>query len=362
MPVQWNTQKISESFSRAAIGEWAWSEALDVISEEASGAGATLVRLKGGLPQLPTTPSFQEAIDTYIRDGWANHDVRFRGVGHMMRHGVATDLDFISDDEIKRNPYYQDWLARFGLKWFAGVKIAGLEELWVLSLQRREDTLPFDEEERQCLVDLARGFGNDAVLASAFGFVRADEALAAFDASRKAAFVLDYAGVVAQHNQAADSLLGGAITLRERRLSCRDERSDERLGVAVGKALLPPTRSSYVSIERPDDFPLVAHVLPVQGAMHDIFSPCQAIVIVSDPTARAAPSTLALQAIFGLTHAEAKVASKLAAGWDLRAVSDELGTSVRASRSHLRSVFQKTGFRSQPGLVAALLELMMTEH
>jgi hypothetical protein len=34
------------------------------------------------------------------------------------------DLDYFSNEEIERHPYYQDFLGRFGLRWSAVVRIA----------------------------------------------------------------------------------------------------------------------------------------------------------------------------------------------------------------------------------------------
>lgn len=42
-----------------------------------------------------------------------NRDIRFQGVGTMLRKGVATDLDFITTDAIRHHPYYQEWLRPF---------------------------------------------------------------------------------------------------------------------------------------------------------------------------------------------------------------------------------------------------------
>lgn len=39
----------------------------------------------------------------------------------MRRYGVITDFDVMSPDEMKKSSFYQDFLGRKNLQWFAGV-------------------------------------------------------------------------------------------------------------------------------------------------------------------------------------------------------------------------------------------------
>jgi DNA-binding CsgD family transcriptional regulator len=58
--------------------------------------------------------------------------------------------------------------------------------------------------------------------------------------------------------------------------------------------------------------------------------------------------------LFGLTPAEAKVASALASGQSLAEAADEQMVRITTARTHLARIFQKTGTRQQ-SQVAALL-------
>lgn len=62
-----------------------------------------------------------------------------------------------------------------------------------------------------------------------------------------------------------------------------------------------------------------------------------------------------LAALYGLTRAEARLAAKLADGMSLEDAADALSVSINTARSHLKTVFQKTGVRRQAELVAQLL-------
>jgi DNA-binding CsgD family transcriptional regulator len=59
----------------------------------------------------------------------------------------------------------------------------------------------------------------------------------------------------------------------------------------------------------------------------------------------------------GLTASEAKLASALAEGLSLQGYAAREGLKIATARWHLQNVFQRTGARSQAGLVAMLVSL-----
>ena len=67
-----------------------------------------------------------------------------------------------------------------------------------------------------------------------------------------------------------------------------------------------------------------------------------------------------LQALFGLSPAEARVAGLLANGLTLKQIAHEQGTQHETVRKQLRAVYQKTGTNRQAELVRLLLHLPHT--
>jgi DNA-binding NarL/FixJ family response regulator len=62
-----------------------------------------------------------------------------------------------------------------------------------------------------------------------------------------------------------------------------------------------------------------------------------------------------LEELYGLTHAEARVAALLVEGASIEQASARLGVSVNTTKTHLSRVFDKTGTSRQAELVATLL-------
>jgi DNA-binding CsgD family transcriptional regulator len=64
-----------------------------------------------------------------------------------------------------------------------------------------------------------------------------------------------------------------------------------------------------------------------------------------------------LNRLFGLTPAEAGLASRLASGESLASAADALGMAKETARVHLRAVFTKTDTHRQAELVSLLATL-----
>jgi DNA-binding CsgD family transcriptional regulator len=100
--------------------------------------------------------------------------------------------------------------------------------------------------------------------------------------------------------------------------------------------------------------PSVAHLLPIKGAAHDLFSRAEALLIVTPLTASRMTDDSILSGLFDLTAAESRLARGLLEGLTLKEVARRLGLSVQTLRSQLKTVFDKTGAHRQVELITLL--------
>ena len=102
--------------------------------------------------------------------------------------------------------------------------------------------------------------------------------------------------------------------------------------------------------------PYVASVLPVSGA-GELFGNHRGAVaiIVADPEAKPRFDSAAVQSTFGWTAAETRVALLLLAGLRPREIADENDVSHETVRTQIKSLFAKSGIRSQTELVRVLM-------
>jgi DNA-binding CsgD family transcriptional regulator len=362
MGAQWNLAAAEAALSDAAVDPSRWDAAMDVVAEATGSFGTLLLPLRGRLPNVPKSRSLAASFDTYIRDGWVHRDVRFRAISTIIRRGVATEFDYTTPDEIARRPYYQEFLAPYGLRWFAGIKFASDDDLWVLSIQRSIAQGPFSPREQKTLAALSVRLSGAAALARALGFARAEAALAAFEASGSAVVLLDRFAEVLRINSAAQRLLGSDLQITRKRLSSRDRDATAALDHGLHALLWTQTSSALmppVVLPRNDKRPLLAYPMRLSAVSTDALAPCQALIVLVDLDARPRPPEHALRASFGLTAAESRLAVRIATGACLETVADEIGIAQETARNQLQAIFAKTDTHRQAELVAMLARLLI---
>jgi DNA-binding CsgD family transcriptional regulator len=262
---------------------------------------------------------------------------------------------------MNRHPYWQEFLAPYGLRWFAGVKFASGDDQWSLSIRRTVEQGPFSPSERQELAALSVHLSGAAALARALGFARAEAALASFEVSGSAVVLLDRRAEVLRINGAAQRLLGADLQIARKRLVSRgreataalDRTLHALLWAQTASALMPP-----VVLPRDGKRPLLAYAMRLSGVSADALAACQALVVLVDLDARPHPPESALRASFGLTAAEARLAVRLASGEPLDRIADELGVAYETSRNHVKAIFSKMDVHRQTELVAVLARLL----
>jgi DNA-binding CsgD family transcriptional regulator len=151
-------------------------------------------------------------------------------------------------------------------------------------------------------------------------------------------------GILKAKSPAAAQELRKAISL-----AARDEAKLGKTGLAI-------------PLTGPEAPPLVAHVLPMNGSeLRTRLQPEAAVaVFIGASMTTALDLTPAetkeyLRRRFGLTLAEANVALEVLNGDGRGAVAARLGISMTTVRTHLSSIFEKTGVRRQAELVRLLM-------
>ncbi|RVG01811.1 helix-turn-helix transcriptional regulator [Sinorhizobium meliloti] len=364
MGAAFDLESICSAFADAALDPALWGTAMEAVSEATRSYGAMLFDANGHLPGIPRSRSVGPSFDAYVRDGWIHRDIRYRIAPVLHQRGAGVDLDIISDAEMARHPYYQDFLAPFGLRWFAGVKVAAGDDFWCLSIQRTIQQGPFDRRELIELAELSQRLGPAAAFASAIGYARSEAACDAFMATGTPTAMLGRDGTVVCINGPAEGLLDQDLRIVSGRLvsgsrnstDAFDRSLNELLRSPASAAMMPPVQMSRVHSGRR---PLLAYLLRLPKVTHNSLSPCQAAAVFIDPDVRAKPAEAVLMSCFGLTRAEAKLAGMLAGGDCLLAVAEHLCITYETARNQLKAVFAKTETHRQSDLLALLSRLQV---
>jgi DNA-binding CsgD family transcriptional regulator len=107
---------------------------------------------------------------------------------------------------------------------------------------------------------------------------------------------------------------------------------------------------------------LIAHLVPVKRAAHDIFAGAFSVLVVTPLAAPQAPSEDLLNGLFDLTPAEARVAQAIVEGKTLEQLAATLCLSRETVRTQLKSVLAKTRVARQAELVGLLVGKKLPFH
>ncbi len=352
---------IADGFAAAAIDPTRWNAAMESAARATGSSGAILVPLKGRLPLFPHNESLQPVVESYVKDGWIDRDVRYRPMATLLQKRVATEFDFTSPDEMAHLPYYQEFLRPHKLQWYAAVIIGERDNTWSLSLQRSIAQGPFTPSELRRLSALSRSLSGAAELARAFNFARLDGALQAFETSGSAVAMIGRFGQVVSLNRSAERLLGTDLQVVHGHIVSADRDATAALRRALhaliwsreADVMQPP-----IVLPRKDGRPILAYPSRLTGGVAaDGFAQCHGFVLFVDLEARLGIPPGDLAQVFGLTSAEARLVNRLLNEDSVEAAADQLGVARETARNQLKSVFQKTETHRQGQLISLLTRL-----
>jgi DNA-binding CsgD family transcriptional regulator len=354
----WDLAAVAAAMSAASIDPTQWVKAMDVFAEQTGSVGAVLIPVTGMIPTNAYSASIAGLREAYIREGWYENDLRFRGLSVMVDQGVFDERHYTNAEEIGTHPYFRDLLDRFGLRWSAMVKMTAGDELWTVAVQRSIEQGQFSAEELGRLQLLSSHFATAGAAAKALGFARVDAALAAFEASGTPVMLLDREAQVFRLNASAERLIGPDLQLVKKRLRPRDRSAARALDMALRALLMNLGEeiplSAPVVIAREGRAPLLAYPSRIPSLSIDAIAPCQAIITFRDPEDRLMPSVATLRECFALTDAEARLAVQIAVGNTLEDVARKSAISKITARNHLSAAMKKIGVRRQAELVATV--------
>ncbi|MER8814676.1 helix-turn-helix transcriptional regulator [Mesorhizobium sp. M0923] len=360
MGAAFDLDRVANAMAEAAVEPSRWDAAMDVAAEATGSFGAMLFDMRSHLPSIPRSRKMSPSFEAYVRDGWIDRDDRYDLVPLMVRRGVVSELDVLTPEDMAKRPYYQEFLTPFGLRWFAGVKVAAGDDLWCLSIQRSIQQGPFSPSEMQRLAELSKLLGPAAALARMLGHARAEGAMDAFSASATPAVMLDRNAAVILVNEPAGKMFGQDLLLIGRHLASFDRNATDALDRALHALLRNPHPAAMmppISLPRRYGRPVLAYPLRLRKITSNAFGSCQAVIVFIDPDIYIRPPEFAVRTCFGLTSAEARLACRISSGDGLKTVAEHLGISFETARNQLKAIFMKTETHRQAELVALLARL-----
>lgn len=365
-----NSHLIDEAIAsiyRASTSPRLWSDALSRIAECTNDVGAVLLwaRDDGSLGSI-ASPSLAEAQRAY-EEGWWREDIRSQRAverSFWLSGDVVTDEDGISADEMETHPFYTQFLAKFGLRWVAAVGVAPDPRLHAgLTIQRGLGKPRFSPPEKEIVARLGRHVEQALRIGAQLieAKTTADTLGQTFRRMGVAVFTLDAADRVLFLNDSARKLTGEPFAVRNGSLRIKGEGgapiSLDRAFATQRSLAAAPSDTVPLLLRETDGRHLIAFRLPVHATddiSEEFLRSAKTLLLVVERR-RGEPADLyTLRELFGLTGAEAKLASLIGQGISPKQAASQLQITESTVRSVLKRIYSKIDV-SRQGELAALL-------
>jgi DNA-binding CsgD family transcriptional regulator len=181
-------------------------------------------------------------------------------------------------------------------------------------------------------------------LASALDFARLDAAASAFQASGRAVLFLNQAGRVIRLNDAAETLLGKDLQIKNGEILSFSRDATAALGGAIhnllntDEVLKAPV---VVQLPRRSGRPLIALLSRPSRTMFDAIGRCRCIISLVDLDNSDQLAADVTKAALGLSNAEVRLSNHLFQGLGVKEAAAALGISYETARSSLKTIYGK---------------------
>lgn len=325
---------------------------IDIVSSYHLGIGASLVA------------EFNERFGGAEKEGYAKmalspqrafvSDMEAMGITSVEEHGALPAIQF--------------GVEKFNLRHRAA-SCLNLQRVWtdIIAVQYDGDRGPITEEEKKIGSLFLDHFAKSVELGRSFGVLKSrfDSVFSALDRFHIGIFVLSPNGAVAVKNREAARLIdqgdGLALSNNGRLQPSVDDNQRGALKEAVDKAINTAmggqntAETRMVLTRRSGKTPYLLEVTPIrdQNELESDFH--GALVFVIDPDNTDFVSTEGMQALYGLTGAEAEICKLLAQGLETDDIADSRNITRETVRHYVKQTLQKAGVNNRAQLVRLAL-------
>lgn len=362
-----------EAVYSASLDTTLWPQALAGVMRCVGGIGATLEFFDPQVLNLTEFYSFgiPPANELAYLADYSALSPRLPYLLKLKPGEVLWDYIVLDEQQMNHDPFYSEFLAPVGFRYFIGATLQPTEQERTLFSVQRATKQGHAEKNHitamrrllphvQQAVDVARRLkttgGARHSLESGLDWLADGVALVRADGH------LVYANEALQAIARADD----GIRIRKGALEFATVETQGRYGGALAAVHAIRANASHASAtdfaapRRSGNPPFVVSVRPLPSRRHDSgMAAADVIVFIRDPLSRNAAAIRILREVFGLTEAEAGVAQALQTGIPVGAYAQSRAVSLNTVYTHLRRIKEKTGCNRMTELIRKLNDLQV---
>ncbi|HYF17210.1 MAG TPA: helix-turn-helix transcriptional regulator [Ramlibacter sp.] len=292
--------------------------------------------------------------------------------------------EVVPEEVVARHPFYQEFLIPYDRRYMSGTKLVDTPDATVILATLTSTAQGPLTPQQVAFLDRLLPHLQRACRIGLQNFVYSTQALVGHmlvNKLRQPVILMTPTGDVMHVNEAARELLqrtrsvaveDGKLRLPTPHLAtllreCAGMEQAVKAALAGDGDAAPASASQFRSLQMHDGnaeggstlYAFFSMLAPHQVLGTFGLRPVVMLIFYHPASAPAIDSSL-LYAVFGLTPAEARIASLLAEGLSLKEIAEQQGTQHETVRKQLRSIYQKTDTNRQPDLVRLLLHLPHT--
>ena len=352
-----------ERLYESSVAEDGWQACFDLLCAQTGAMGALFCGL-GDPSNAIVSASLHEANRLY-RQKWWREDVFLELALGRDPVGFLPHTSFDAEVDRSTHPFFTDFLEAQGLGAFTAYFTPVLfGTRFILTLQRSAAAGPFSPAERAALEALAPHAARALAISGQIKVAQSrDQALLSIlDKLTYGAMIVGPQGRIKASNESADRLLGDGLVLHDDRIVETYTNARGMVDRLVKLALADTAgKSKNALIHRPSGRkPIVLQALsfPLSSTRWEAVHQSETILLMLiDTESAASVSQLSVVQSFGLTSAEARVATLVGSGFSPIEAAEQLGSAAGTVRVQLKNVFNKLDLKRQSELVRLMTKL-----
>jgi len=349
-----------------------WQTALEALREHLRADTVTLILR----PPSSASGGVMISAGPFKEQGVHSYQAHFFAIDPFvrLREGEVVSAEELLGPQWLESEYYREHLGPLGVRHLLGTDIYTREGIECrLRVARGHDAAAFSRADKAAIEFLLPHLKQSIQLHARIDRLECERRLFGGAINRILVGTISFThdGAIAEINDEAMRILEekDGLSLQAHTLCIAQSTEGQEFKRLIRTALLESEKIGEtaqigaMSITRPSGRPRLS--LLVRSVPWDPWSESQqrpaVMVFLRDPESQGVPLSRELvQRLFDLTRSEAEIAILLSKGLTLEEVSEALGIQRTTARTHLRSIFGKTGVTRQTTLVRLLMNSVLT--
>lgn len=346
-----------------------WSCALQMLQDQLKAKHVTLM-LRPPSPDSSAVMINSGPVTTQGVESYSSHFFTLDPFVRLKEGDVVTAEELIGKAWLDSD-FYREYLKPLDIRHLLGADIYTKEGIECrLRVTRGVDARPFNPADKALVRFLLPHLKRSIQLHARLDLLESERQLFAGTVNRMLLGIINFdeGGNLLESNQEAKRILAekDGLTLSGNNLVVHNATEGRELQRMIKQALTPTPEPSVVealAVTRPSGrskLGVLVKAIPMGPWSESRRRPAVA-VFVRDPEANSVqPSHEMVRRLFELTRMEATLALLLAEGFTLDEAAEKMNVRRNTARTHLRSIFCKTGVTRQTMLVRLLLNSVIT--